>query len=252
MTFHFIRHLRPISAARLRRGEFRLLSRTLRGAAAAARPLEARPRRAQRHARRGGRQDLCRAPLPGREPAADDRADRQSARRLRRAAARHRLDGRGDPRARRSPSSTRSIRGSAIRSAASTIQLDPGRPRRPARQHGPRRPSSSWNLQLSRLPNPVDRSLWAMTPQTINAYYSPLHQPDHLPGRDPAAALLRSRRRSGGQLRRDRRGDRPRDRPRLRRSGPPLRRAAAGSATGGRRRPAERFTERTDAARRAI
>ncbi|HEY0115328.1 MAG TPA: M13 family metallopeptidase, partial [Allosphingosinicella sp.] len=24
------------------------------------------------------------------------------------------------------------------------------------------------------LPNPVDRSLWAMTPQTINAYYSPL------------------------------------------------------------------------------
>jgi len=31
-----------------------------------------------------------------------------------------------------------------------------------------------WNLQLSRLPNPVDRSLWSMTPQTINAYYSPL------------------------------------------------------------------------------
>lgn len=31
-----------------------------------------------------------------------------------------------------------------------------------------------WNLQLSRLPNPVDRSLWMMTPQTINAYYSPL------------------------------------------------------------------------------
>jgi endothelin-converting enzyme/putative endopeptidase len=30
------------------------------------------------------------------------------------------------------------------------------------------------NLQLSRLPNPVDRSLWSMTPQTINAYYSPL------------------------------------------------------------------------------
>lgn len=30
------------------------------------------------------------------------------------------------------------------------------------------------NLMLSRLPKPVDRSLWAMTPQTINAYYSPL------------------------------------------------------------------------------
>jgi len=29
-----------------------------------------------------------------------------------------------------------------------------------------------WNLQLSRLPNPVDRSLWEMTPQTLAAYYS--------------------------------------------------------------------------------
>ena len=31
-----------------------------------------------------------------------------------------------------------------------------------------------WDLQLSRLPNPVDKSLWGMTPQTVNAYYSPL------------------------------------------------------------------------------
>ena len=31
-----------------------------------------------------------------------------------------------------------------------------------------------WNLQVSRLTGPVDRSLWTMTPQTINAYYSPL------------------------------------------------------------------------------
>ncbi|WP_294329122.1 M13 family metallopeptidase [uncultured Sphingomonas sp.] len=29
-------------------------------------------------------------------------------------------------------------------------------------------------LQLSRFPKPVDRSLWAMTPQTVNAYYNPL------------------------------------------------------------------------------
>ena len=28
-----------------------------------------------------------------------------------------------------------------------------------------------WNLLLSRYPNPVDRELWAMTPQTNNAYY---------------------------------------------------------------------------------
>jgi endothelin-converting enzyme/putative endopeptidase len=29
-------------------------------------------------------------------------------------------------------------------------------------------------LELERLPKPVDRSLWAMTPQTVNAYYNPL------------------------------------------------------------------------------
>jgi putative endopeptidase len=32
----------------------------------------------------------------------------------------------------------------------------------------------AWQLQLSRLPKPVDKGLWAMTPQTVNAYYSPL------------------------------------------------------------------------------
>jgi endothelin-converting enzyme/putative endopeptidase len=32
----------------------------------------------------------------------------------------------------------------------------------------------AWQIQVRRLPNPVDRSLWEMTPQTINAYYNPL------------------------------------------------------------------------------
>ncbi len=31
-----------------------------------------------------------------------------------------------------------------------------------------------WRLQLSRLGKPVDRTLWDMTPQTVNAYYDPL------------------------------------------------------------------------------
>ena len=31
-----------------------------------------------------------------------------------------------------------------------------------------------WNLELSRFPKPVDKTLWEMTPQTINAYYNPL------------------------------------------------------------------------------
>jgi putative endopeptidase len=30
-----------------------------------------------------------------------------------------------------------------------------------------------WQLQLKRYPKPVDRTLWGMTPQTVNAYYSP-------------------------------------------------------------------------------
>jgi endothelin-converting enzyme/putative endopeptidase len=32
----------------------------------------------------------------------------------------------------------------------------------------------SWKLQVERLGKPVDRELWQMTPQTVNAYYSPL------------------------------------------------------------------------------
>ena len=30
-----------------------------------------------------------------------------------------------------------------------------------------------WNLDLSRMAKPVDRGLWGMTPQTVNAYYDP-------------------------------------------------------------------------------
>jgi endothelin-converting enzyme/putative endopeptidase len=32
----------------------------------------------------------------------------------------------------------------------------------------------AWKLQLGRLGKPVDRALWDMTPQTVNAYYNPL------------------------------------------------------------------------------
>ncbi|HRP12011.1 MAG TPA: hypothetical protein PLK37_13340 [Terricaulis sp.] len=60
-----------------------------------------------------------------------------------------------------------------------------------------------WNHaeEVSRLGQQTDRDEWFMTPQTVNAYYNPRG--------DPAAALLRSQRRSGRELRRDRRRDRP-------------------------------------------
>ena len=80
----------------------------------------------------------------------------------------------------------------------------------------------------------------------------PAHQPDHLPGRDPAAAFLQPDGGSGGQLRRDRRDHRPRDRPRLRRSGPPLRRRRAAPRLVDGRSRRRRFTERDRAARRAV
>jgi len=55
-----------------------------------------------------------------------------------------------------------------------------------------------WKLQLKRFPKPVDRTLWGMFPQTINAYYSPvtnqitfpaaiLQPPFFDPNADPAA-----------------------------------------------------------------
>ncbi|MFI4949756.1 MAG: M13 family metallopeptidase [Caulobacterales bacterium] len=55
-----------------------------------------------------------------------------------------------------------------------------------------------WNLQLSRYPKPVDRGLWEMVPQEVNAYYNPLAnqitfpaailQPPYFdPNADPAA-----------------------------------------------------------------
>jgi putative endopeptidase len=38
-----------------------------------------------------------------------------------------------------------------------------------------------WRLQLARFPKPVDRELWYMTPQTVNAYYDPTQNQIVLP-----------------------------------------------------------------------
>ena len=69
MTFHFIRTYAQFLPRAFDEANFDFYSRTLRGVAAAARPLEARPRRARRHARRGGRRDLRPPPLPRRAAA---------------------------------------------------------------------------------------------------------------------------------------------------------------------------------------
>ena len=39
--------------------------------------------------------------------------------------------------------------------------------------NGVRAQDFEWKLKLARFPHPVDRSLWGLTPQTINAYYDP-------------------------------------------------------------------------------
>ena len=81
-----------------------------------------------------------------------------------------------------------------------------------------------YHRQAVRNGKPVDRTEWGMTPQTVNAYYDPHEERGRVPGRHPAAAVLRHEGRRRGQLRRDRRGHRPRDQPRLRRPGQPVRR----------------------------
>ena len=45
--------------------------------------------------------------------------------------------------------------------------------------------------KITRSGGPVDKGEWLMTPQTVNAYYLLVEQRDHLPGGDPAAAVLR-------------------------------------------------------------
>ena len=53
----------------------------------------------------------------------------------------------------------------------SSMKVVEGRPARAM----PWRPAEfDWKLELKRFPKPVDRTLWGMYPQTINAYYNPL------------------------------------------------------------------------------
>ena len=76
-------------------------------------------------------------------------------------------------------------------------------------------------------------------------------QRDRLPGGNPAAAVLRPRRRRRGQLRRDRCRDRPRVHPRLRRPGQQVRRRRQPAQLVDARRTARRSTSARPASRRS-
>jgi putative endopeptidase len=73
-----------------------------------------------------------------------------------------------------------------------------------------------WDYRRNRLGQRVDDKEWGMTPQTVNAYYSPVKNEIVFPAAILQPPFLRSQCRSGRELRRDRRCDRSRDQPRLR------------------------------------
>ena len=104
----------------------------------------------------------------------------------------------------------------------------------------------NYKWELGKIGKPVDKTEWGMTPADGQRLLQPAAERDRVPGRDPAAAVLRSERRRRDELRRHRRGDRPRDDPRLRRPGQPLRTRPATSRTGGRRPMRKGFEARTD------
>ena len=94
--------------------------------------------------------------------------------------------------------------------------------------------------QLGKIGKPVDKTEWLMTPPTVNAYYNPLENNINFPAGILQPPFFDNDDGRRGELRRRRRGHRPRADARLRRPGPPVRRATATCATGGRRPTARR------------
>ena len=93
---------------------------------------------------------------------------------------------------------------------------------------------------LAKIGKPVDRGEWQMTPAHGQRVLQPAAERHHLPGRHPAAAVLRQRDGRRGQLRRHRHGHRPRADPRLRRLRAASSTPRATSTTGGRKATARR------------
>ncbi len=206
----------------LRRRELQLLRQDPDRCAGAARAVEARPGRRRVRARRGGRPAVRRRALPAGRQGPDGRAGRQPGRGLPAADRGARLDEPRDPAAR--PRQAGHLH-AEDRLSGQVEGLQ--RPRDPGRRPGRQRPPLGRGRDGARpgQARPAGRQdRVADDAADGQRVLQPADERDRLPGRHPAAAVLRPRRRRRGQLRRDRRGDRPRDRPRLRRPGLAVRR----------------------------
>ena len=113
--------------------------------------------------------------------------------------------------------------------------------------------------RLAKLGEPVDRDEWEMPAHIVNAYYHPTLNEIVLPAGILQAPLFDAAGRRRRQLRRHRDGRRPRGHARVRRPGPPLRRARPPARLvdrrgrgplQGARRPARRPVRRLHGARR--
>ena len=205
----------------------------------------------RRPPRRAARPDLCRALFPAAVEGDDGRAGRQPEEWRRRSASRATAGWATRPRRRRStklakmdvmvgyPDKFRDY-------SKLTMKADDlyGNVKRSA--------AFEWDYQLSDLGKPVDRKKWAMSPATVERLQRRAREQDRVPGRHPAAAVLRSAGRRGGQLRR-----RSARSSATRSCTASTTRAArstrtARSATGGPRPTPTRFKALTDDARQAI
>ena len=234
----------PRSWQRVRRGGLRLLrphARPARRSCASAGSAASAWSRA-RSARRVGKLYVEQHFPPDGE-GAHGRAGRQPGRGLPAEHHRPRLDERGDPGAGRWTSSsafTPKIGYPDRWRDYSTLEITPGRP-------GRQRRGAPDAFELDR---ELRQARQADRPRRVvhdaadgERLLQPADERDRVPGRDPAAAVLRRRGRRRGELRRDRRRDRPRDRPRLRRPGRQVRRRRQPARLVDRRRTASEFDE---------
>ena len=195
LAFHFVSGNAHFLPKAFDDASFNFYSKTLRDVPSSA-PLEARRRLVNGALGEGVGQIYVAAPLSAGKRPADGRADRQHPRRAAGEDRDQQLDGRADARP----------------ALAKLAAFDPriGHPvkyidysslevkRDDLLGNAMRSEDFDWKLLLSRLPKPVDRSLWGMLPQTNNAYYDPtqnqitfpaaiLQPPYFDPNADPAA-----------------------------------------------------------------